>query len=103
MQQLVSPYIIQFIAAFRTSREFILGEFSQDNQGVHSWLGVHSARLHTRMGVDKNKYMMRTVELVSSRQYDIIPSLLAHLHKERQFLTHSFAGLNWYKLLHSRF
>ncbi len=55
MQQLVSPYIIQFIAAFRTSREFILGEFSQDNQGVHIWLGVHSARLNTRMGVDKKK------------------------------------------------
>jgi hypothetical protein len=36
MQQLVSPYIIQFIASFRTSREFILGEFPQDRQGVHS-------------------------------------------------------------------
>jgi hypothetical protein len=25
MQQLVSPYIIQFIAAFHTNKEFILG------------------------------------------------------------------------------
>ncbi len=71
MQQLVSPYIIQFIAAFRTSREFILGEFSQDKQGVHNRNGVHSARLKTRMEVDKN-LSIHDVELVNSSQYVII-------------------------------
>ncbi len=71
MQQLVSPYIILFIASFRTSREFILGEFPQVKQGVHNWLGVHSARLlHTRMGVVK-KASIHDVELVSSSQ-DVI-------------------------------
>ncbi len=78
MQQLVSPYIIQFIAAFRTSREFILGEFSKVKQGVHNWLGVHSARLQTRMKVDKNT-KIQDVELAISRQDVIILSLVQKL------------------------
>ncbi len=65
MQLLVSPYIIQFIAAFRTSREFILGEFSQDKQEVHIWLGFHSARLNTRMGVDKKVSIAKFTPLIS--------------------------------------
>ncbi len=54
----------------RIGREFILGEFSHNKQGVHNWLGVHSARLQTRMGVDK-KASIHDVELVSSSQ-DVI-------------------------------
>jgi hypothetical protein len=58
------------VSFLRISREFILGEFSQDKQEVHNWLGFHSARLHTRMGVEKNT-SRHDVELVSSSQ-DVI-------------------------------
>jgi hypothetical protein len=48
------------VSFLRISREFILGEFSQDQQRVNNWLGVHSARLHTRIRVGKKKITLVT-------------------------------------------
>jgi hypothetical protein len=66
------------VSFLRISMDFILGEFSQDKRGVHNWLGVHSVRLHTRMRVDKNA-SIHDVEHAISRQDVIILFLVQKL------------------------